>query len=591
MSMRAELHHHPHVSWFRQLLNFLGCLLIIPVCRAFAVNTRYPATVDLLISIIFAECCRFNNERRRIAYREGATQAPYRDDIEKHALRFPDSQTGRASCETLAAVVGWREDPDLWARCLESYKTARGCKFVLAGIDGNDEDDREMVDVFKKVYPEQSAVIEMDEPLGEVANFIRDREIATRRKLGDVVDEEEINAIAMEGCIEIARQKLEEVLGDLPLAGPDGIKRLLVKQRHLHKKGIMFTNFVFSIIIADVLGIEIVWSSDSDTIVFEDSLEGTISVMAGDPKTAGASSGLVIHNAADTVVTKLASCIYWCELYLTRSLPGSMAVSDCQSGPSAAFRLSAIRPILVPWYNQRVFGKKMIVNEDRHLTTLLLLRGWGVIYAGDIMTETETPTTLVRWIRQQTRWARAQHIESLLLPRVYIVNHPLLFLSGLRRELAHLVVFVQCLLYLFMDMSLLSFNMPDLGYRLLGIAIYNFLRNPDRQSAGAVLWMIPGLLFYNVPLPAVQAWALVTITADTWGNSMRSSSERAKKESMRKKWFESGFFAIWMGIIGAILAKWSASRLEMRPDQTLLFEILAAAVCGVLTWKLTIQDA
>lgn len=42
-----------------------------------------------------------------------------------------------------------------------------------------------------------------------------------------------------------------------------------------------------------------------------------------------------------------------------------------------------------------------IVNEDRHLTTLLLLHGWRVIYAGDIMTETESPVTLVRWIRQQ----------------------------------------------------------------------------------------------------------------------------------------------------------------------------------------------
>lgn len=174
---------------------------------------------------------------------------------------------------------------------------------------------------------------------------------------------------------------------------------------------------------------------------------------------------------------------------------------------------------------------------------------------------------------------------------MYLLNHPFLFLSALRRELAHLVVFVQCLLYLFTDISLLSFNMPDLGLRLLGIAIYNFLRNPDRQSAGAVLWMVPGLLFYNIPLPAVQAWSLVTLTADTWGNSMRSSSERAKKDSMQKRWFESGFFVIWMGAVGAMLAKWSASRFEMMPGQTLLWEVVAAAFCGLLSWKLTILDA
>lgn len=95
-------------------------------------------------------------------------------------------------------------------------------------------------------------------------------------------------------------------------------------------------------------------------MVFPDSLEGTINTIAGDPNAGGASSGLVVHNAAETFITKLASTIYWCELYLTRSLPGSMGVSDCQSGPSSAFRLAAIRPILVPWYNQKVFGKRMV---------------------------------------------------------------------------------------------------------------------------------------------------------------------------------------------------------------------------------------
>lgn len=163
-------------------------------------------------------------------------------------------------------------------------------------------------------------------------------------------------------------------------------------------------------------------------------------------------------------------------------------------------------------------------------------------------------------------------------------------MSALRRELAHLVVFVQCLLYLFMDKSLLSFNMPDLGLRILSIAVYNFARNPDRQSASAVLWMVPGLLFYNVPLPAIQAWSLVTLTADTWGNTMRSSSERAKKESQRKKWFESGFFVVWMGLVGAMLAKWMSSRVDLMAGQPLLWELLLAVVCSLLSWKLTIQD-
>lgn len=150
MSLRTSLYPHPHVSWLRQLLNLIGCILIFPLYRSAAINTYYPATVDLLISILLAECCRFNNERRRIAYHDAEAQPRCKDDIEKHALKSSD-QPKVSTCETLAAIVGWREDPGLWARCLESYKTTRGCKFLLAGIDGNDLDDREMVEVFKKV--------------------------------------------------------------------------------------------------------------------------------------------------------------------------------------------------------------------------------------------------------------------------------------------------------------------------------------------------------------------------------------------------------------------------------------------------------
>ncbi|EXL67422.1 hypothetical protein FOPG_16465 [Fusarium oxysporum f. sp. conglutinans race 2 54008] len=52
----------------------------------------------------------------------------------------------------------------------------------------------------------------------------------------------------------------------------------------------------------------------------------------------------------------------------------------------------------MPWYMQKVFGKRMIVNEDRRLTTNLLVRGWGVVFASDVLTATETPTTVTRWL-------------------------------------------------------------------------------------------------------------------------------------------------------------------------------------------------
>lgn len=161
--------------------------------------------------------------------------------------------------------------------------------------------------------------------------------------------------------MKLARDMLDEER--IILSGPNGVKHLCLAQRHMHKKGIMFTTFIFALTIADILGIEFLWSSDSDTLVFEDTLERSISTIAGDPTVGGSSTGLTVHNGDETVVTSLAATVYWAELYLTRSSPACTATSDCQSGPCTAFRLSSMPSILMPWYMQRVFGKRMVCQQ------------------------------------------------------------------------------------------------------------------------------------------------------------------------------------------------------------------------------------
>ncbi|KAK7923453.1 glycosyltransferase family 2 protein [Apiospora marii] len=372
---------HPKVSLLRQVANVIGCLCIFPLYRAAGVHTRYPATVDLLISIFFAEYCRFTNEGRRMALsRERQVKAAssprkedqdllldekqqHLDDEEATMGLAPPEPAGPGSDDAVAMIVGWREDPELWRRCLESYKTASGWAFLIVGIDGDEPDDQEMINVFQETYPDQSCVLHIDEPLGEVATAVREREYAERKKSSKAttpLDEDAINEIAMGRCMDIARQHLEKHLLQQQGQGQGPIKHLLVSQRHLHKKGIMFTSLVFALVVAEQLGVRFVWTSDSDSLVRPDSVEGTIATMAADAGAGGASSGMVIHNADESLVARLSASVYWCDQYLTHALPASVGVSDCQSGPSAAFRLAAVRPILVPWYNQKVLGKRMV---------------------------------------------------------------------------------------------------------------------------------------------------------------------------------------------------------------------------------------
>ncbi|TLD15739.1 uncharacterized protein PgNI_00134 [Pyricularia grisea] len=580
----------PRVTKTRQALNIIGCICVFLLHRAAGVYTQYPALVDLLISVFFAEYCRFTNEGRRIALARAEDSASVKHlDVaqEESKIGLGPAPAAQLSCDAVAMIVGWREDSTLWRRCLESYNNANGWAFMVVGIDGDDAEDEEMIDVFRKMYPTHSYVLHIDEPLGEVSSKILEEKYAELRKWGQVkVDQEEINDIAMSRCMDIARQHVQRLTQE-----NGSIKHLLIHQRHLHKKGIMFTSLVFSMVIAELHGLRFLWTSDSDSFVKQDSVQGTICTMASDPGAGGASSGMAIHNADETLVTKLSSSVYWCDQYLTHAMPASVGVNDCQSGPSSAFRISAIRPILVSWYNQKVFGKRMIVNEDRHLTTLLLSQGWRVIYAGDIMTETENPTTLERWIQQQVRWARAQHIETLLPIKVYSMSHPFLFLSALRRELNLLTIFTQTFAYLFLDRQLLAFNMTDVCLHIGGKALYGVIRSPDDSQSllSSVLWIIPGMIFYNVPQPAVHAWGLATLTADTWGTSMRSSGELAKRDGLGERWYKSGFLVVWIGTVGALLAKWALTRLELLPAQRVMGMAVAGLLCMVWMWRAVIN--
>ncbi|KAK3902325.1 glycosyltransferase [Staphylotrichum tortipilum] len=579
----------PRVPPFRQLLNVIGCMLVLPWYYVTTALTKYPVTLDILLTIALTELNRYVIEGRRIIFLghrlfDGKQPSPEeKRDREDLCL---ESQQATPSLDCLAAVVGWREEPSLYRRALESYKSSTTCVFLLAGIDGDEAQDQEMVDVFNKVYPKSSAVIQIPEPLGLVAERVRAKVISQNRHHDQPVDGAEADAVAMQYCIELAKNTL--IQHNLRIGAPDGVRQLCLKQRHLHKKGIMFTAFVFSLVIADILGVEFLWSSDSDTIVFSDSLERTMNTIAADPHAGGASAGLVVHNAHESTVTRLASAVYWGELYLTRSTPACAGTSDCQSGPSTAFRLAALPDILVPWYLQRALGKRMVVNEDRHLTTNLLLRGWKVMFASDVLAATDTPTTMARWLKQQVRWARATHIESLLHPRVYATSHPLLFYGMAKREFGPAIGAIAIIWYLFTSQQLVVFSSKDLLLRVLVGCLYNLLRNPDRMTTKGLPWVLPSIFFYYIPLPAVHLWSMLTMGADGWGTSMRASGERARRETLKKEWFEAGFFVVWMGILGGVTAKVLGIYLGMVPHEKMAAILVTACVGAFGGWKITI---
>jgi hyaluronan synthase len=229
-----------------------------------------------------------------------------------------------------------------------------------------------------------------------------------------------------------------------------------------------------------------------------------------------------------------------------------------------------------------------IINEDRHLTTNLLARGWGVVYASDVLAATDTPTTLARWLKQQVRWGRATHAESLLQPRVYLMSHPLLFWGMAKREIGPVLGAIAVTYYFLTSRQLVVVSAYDLAIRVLIGVAYNMLRNPHRLRNESLRWVLPGIIFYYIPLPAVHVWSMMTLTADGWGTTMRSSGEMVKKDSVLTAWWETGFFVVWMGIVAGATARFLSGEFGLDWRYTGVAIMLSTLASATWAWRTTI---
>lgn len=140
------------VSLGQKCFNFAGCILAVIIYFYLLLYSNHLWTIDTALSISLAEYCGWSNarDRKRTALRNENNSFAL---SEKAPDKKVDSFSSDRTLDALCAIVGYREDPTIFARALESYLTADNCRFVLASVDGDAEEDQEMVNVFKKVNP------------------------------------------------------------------------------------------------------------------------------------------------------------------------------------------------------------------------------------------------------------------------------------------------------------------------------------------------------------------------------------------------------------------------------------------------------
>ena len=133
-------------------------------------------------------------------------------------------------------------------------------------------------------------------------------------------------------------------------------------------------------------------------------------------------------NAWRNTLTKMQTVRYYVAFSVLKAAESVFSSVTCCSGCCAAYRRSALTPVLDAWLNQKFLGRPATFGDDRSLTNMIL-RTHKVIYDSKARVSTLVPETYSQFFRQQLRWKKSWVRESLIATTFIWKKPPLMAIS------------------------------------------------------------------------------------------------------------------------------------------------------------------
>ncbi|KAG0172976.1 hypothetical protein DFQ28_009528 [Apophysomyces sp. BC1034] len=416
---------------------------------------------------------------------------------------------GRPASVVGLAVVGYREEPELFRQCLDSIRRLEypdPFKTVVV-IDGNEEQDREMAEIFEKTFPGKSVValphVMSDTPHLNVP-FPSEKESGSE---GDGVT----NAVCY-------------------------------MQPHRGKRHAMYT--AFRVLIE--AGCEAIMSTDSDTRFDQKAMIELERALHWHADTGAVAGDVKIWNSSESVLAYMSSLRYWMAFNIERAAQSFNRCVTCVSGPMGMYRANVLASVLDDWISQRFLRMECTYGDDRHLTNQILRRGSKVVYTHFAFCETETPPNFLRWFKQQTRWSKSFYRELLWNIRSLTKHSPWmaaeLFYQGIYPFVLMFSIFY--ILWGHVPFVLLVWLVSLMA--IAGIkTIYAFLSTASPRFLVFPFYSV----YYLLGLVPAKIWALVSLWDVRWGTSARSASERKQENIFWQQVKEAMPIVVWVVLI------------------------------------------
>lgn len=384
-------------------------------------------------------------------------------------------------------VVGYREDPVYYRMCLESIKTAYlniiNLNKVYIIIDGDEKEDEYMVDSFLHTFSDSNSkcvCIKLNLP--ENSNL-----------------DEYLTVNYME--------KIKE--NDI----------ICITQKHDGKRCAMMTGFTIALLENTLYNTNIgsIFCTDSDTVIKPECILEMYQYL-GDTRIGAVAGNLGIYNKYDSVVSFLSSIRYWYAFNLERAYQSFTGSVLCVSGPIGMYNLDYLEMVIKDWSNQKFLGKLCTYGDDRHLTNKILGLDKKVIYLQSAYAETETPSSLYRFFKQQTRWSKSAFREF-FWNLGNLEKHSLTMTVDLVYMLVFPYIVMGYILYILFVGTVFELGFYITILFLIGLvkSIYGSICGKNVEN---MFYFLYSFVYITTVFPA-KIWAMININDNSWGTSSR----------------------------------------------------------------------
>ncbi|KAI9304078.1 nucleotide-diphospho-sugar transferase [Cunninghamella echinulata] len=527
-----------------------------------------------------------------------------------HKKKSRSSSPPRRKASKLGlAVVGYREEPGLFAACLESIQRLNYPDPItlVVVIDGDQPEDREMATVFQKCFPNQEVItlphliadlFTDDNNKSNLSSFLPHHQLQQQanfnnnntyqnHSISSTYQPSHNNNKNKNNKIHPYDDNINE---KIDISEPDQKKyqhhypstteQKLFQQssftlnmnesieeeydRFLKQYTVMPSikstvcymqphrgkrhamYTAFRILLA--AGCESIVTTDSDTKFDSRAIIELEKSLHWFPNIGAAAGDVRIWNTNDSLLSFMSSLRYWMAFNIERAAQGFNRAVTCVSGPMGIYRGSVLRLILNDWVTQQFMGMECTYGDDRHLTNRVLTLGKKVVYNHLAYCETETPIHFLRWFKQQTRWSKSFYREILWNIRSLHKHSPWMA-AELFYQGMYPFVLMFSIFYILWNRNTWILLMWLVSLMLIALikTIYSVIVARSFRFLAFPLYSV----YYLFGLVPAKLWALVSLWDVGWGTSARSASERKRENVLWLKIKESIPPIIWIVVITA----------------------------------------